>query len=140
MSRAILHPAVPLGAARPRQQGLDALESRLRLVLETRPGRLPWRPDFGCDLVNLQGEPATPANLSRAAFVVEVALQRWLPDVKVQRCEVRADPLPSPHGRDPSTPAGEGALLSLGVHAELRVELDLFTALGPLHVSAAVTP
>lgn len=140
MSRPILHPAGPLGVPRATQSGAEALETRLRLVLETRPGRLPWRPTFGCDLASLQGEPATPANLSRASFVVEQALQRWLPEVKVLRCAVQSAPLPTLHAREPSTPAGEGALLSLGVHAELRVELDLASPLGALHVSTALLP
>jgi hypothetical protein len=140
VSSSILHPACPIGVPRPRQSGLEALETRLRLVLETRPGQLPWRPEFGCDLASLQGEPATTANLSRASFVVEQALQRWLPDVRVLRCQVTSELLPSPHARDPSTPPGEGALLSLGVHAELRVELDLVSPQGALHVSTALQP
>jgi phage baseplate assembly protein W len=131
--------AVPLVRRGPAASRAERLEARLRLVLETRPGRLPWRPDFGCDLAALVGEPATPQNLGRAKYQVDQALARWLPDVRVVRCEVALRPIlasVAPTG----APVGEGALLSLGTQAVLHVHLDLDTALGPVQVSADVQP
>lgn len=138
--RPLLDPAVPLGSRRPHIGGLAALEARLRLVLETRPGRLPWRPDFGCDLGALIGEPASPQNIARARFHVEQALMRWLPEVKVLRLDVRTRPVQIVSGSGSGAPPGEGALLSLGAQAVLAVELDVYTERGPLHLSTDVSP
>lgn len=139
MSRTLLDPAVPLGARSPWLDGTAALEARLRLVLETRPGRVPWRPEFGCDLEALVGEPATPQNLNRARFHVEQALARWLPDLKVHRLAVEVEPIGTPAaGGD--APAGEGALVSLGTQGVLVVRVEIATPWGPLTLSTPVQP
>lgn len=137
----MLDPAVPLGSLRPEIDGLAALEARLRLVLETRPGRLPWRPDFGCDLEFLIGEPASPQNLARAEFHVQQALARWLPDVTTRRLTVTAQPIAAgPTGSSPTAPPGEGALVSLGTQAVLVVRLELSTNWGPQILSTSIAP
>lgn len=136
-----IHPLdVPLTTPRPYLGGMETIEARLRLVLETRPGRLPWRPDFGCDLASVVGEPATPQNLTRARFHVERAVARWVPEVKLKRCECRVIPRPDSVPIPGSAPAGEGALLSLGSQAVLSIQLELETTLGPLQLSTTVQP
>lgn len=137
----MLDPAVPLGSLRPEIDGLAALEARLRLVLETRPGRLPWRPDFGCDLEFLVGEPASPQNLARAEFHVQQAISRWLPEVTAQRLTVSAQPIPNaPSGAGPAAPPGEGALVSLGTQAVLVVSFEVSTNWGPQILSTSIAP
>lgn len=136
-----LHPALLLGhttQARP----LDALAMRVSRILETRPGTLPWEPEFGCDLDDLIGAPATTLRLAEVRWRIQAALARWLPELQVQRCEVRArrtDAQPAPTGgRD--VPIAEAALLSLGSQAAVEVDLELETPLGPLALQAYVTP
>jgi phage baseplate assembly protein W len=136
----ILKLGVPLGGRRPVLHGADAILARLRMVLETRPGRLPWRPEFGCDLEVLVGEPASPQNLSRANFLVQRAITRWIPEVQVVSCQCEARALPESMPGSGLAPAGEGALLSLGSQAVLSVHLVIQSSAGPLQVDATITP
>ena len=41
-----------------------SLADRVRLILETRPLRVPWRPELGCDLDVIVGKPLTAERLS----------------------------------------------------------------------------
>lgn len=135
----MLHPGVPIGVKRPYVEGTNALRARLRMVLETRPGRLPWRPDFGCDLEGLLGEPATPQNLNRARFHVEQAIGRWLPDLTILRLSVEVVPVDA-RAAAGSSPPGEGALVSLGTHGTLVIHVEIATPEGPVLLSTPVQP
>jgi phage baseplate assembly protein W len=137
---AVVRLAVPIDGRRPILDGADALIARLRMVLETRPGRVPWRPEFGCDLAGLVGEPASPQNLAQASFLVERALARWIPEVGVVSCTCTAEIAPGSTPGEGNAPAGEGALLSLGSQAQLRIHLLVRSAAGPLQVDATITP
>ena len=58
----------------------------LRLVLEICPGERPLQPEFGCAIHQLDER-----NLQREELVaglMEEALDRWLPALRVQRVEV----------------------------------------------------
>lgn len=143
----MLHPAIPLGGQPRRLDAAEALLTRVRLVLETRPGRLPWRPDFGCDLASLAGQPASGATLQLARTRVEAALRTWVPEVQVRRCEVRLHtdlglgPSRAGGGRSGSeVPLPERALLRLGASAWLDVELELLADTGPVALTAALRP
>ena len=131
--------AAPLGVRRALVTSEQALAQRVQFVLETRPGTLPWRPSFGCDLAKLVGEPATDHNLALARFHVERAVGRWLAEVSVLRCDISIKMLNDPNDR-PRAPTAEAALVALGTHAELIVHLELQTPDGPARVSAAVVP
>lgn len=136
----ILQPLGMIGAPSPWLNGEQEVVERVRLVLETRPGRLPWRPEFGCDLDGFVGQPATSARMREVQWCIEQAITRWVPDIQVQRCEVRisaVDGLGVPH---PTTPRAESALLSLGAQATLEVSLDLRTSTGTLNLHASLTP
>ena len=118
----------------------DELAQRLQIVLNTKPGTIPWRPDFGCDLTSLVGQPATQRNLQKARGLVESALRGSLPDVSFDDVKVR---LAAHSGRGaeldhPSIPLAEAALLRLGVQARLEVTLEVRVPGGPISVSAAV--
>ena len=135
--RPILAPALTLSAADPWLRGDDATAERVRMVLETQPGTLPWRPDFGCDLAGLIGQPATSGRLGEVRWRVEQAVRRWVPGVKVARCHVEtASLIDPPPDRPAGVPLAEAALMSLGSQVSLEVSLDLETPQGPLLLTA----
>jgi phage baseplate assembly protein W len=138
----IFDPAIPLGERRPWVAGPEALAHRVRAVLETRPGGLPWRPDFGCDLDSLVGYPTTSDLVAEARWRVEAALRRWLPDVEIRDVAVSAVPVEG-SGSSPTdrrVPIAEAALLTMGVQASLYVDIDLVGPDGPMTVSASLNP
>lgn len=118
----------------------DHIAQQLKIVLNTRPGQIPWRPEFGCDLAGLVGQPATAANLSLARGRVQAALRSSLPDVSFDRIEVRLarSSVDGDALRHPTIPLAEGALLSLGVQVALEVLLEVRVPGGPVAVSATV--
>ena len=138
MFTAILSPALPFGARDPWLRGDVAWAERVRIVLETRPGTLPWRPDFGCDLGKLVGQPATPARVGEVRWKIEQAVRRWVPSVRVARCRVELVPLDDGDAvkSGPKLPLAEVALLCLGTQVALEVSLDLETPQGPLSLQA----
>jgi len=71
----------------PAEAGLTPLAERARLVLEIVPGERRLLPDLGCRLHCLP-RIAAPAERQLAAACVEEALERWLPDLRVERAEV----------------------------------------------------
>lgn len=140
--RVILRPSARLGAPQPWTEGEDEVVERVRLVLETRPGRLPWRPEFGCNLDEFVGQPATAARLREIQWRVEAALCRWIPGLRVDRCEVRVAPSePMSSGAVAgAVPLAEASLLSLGSQADLELQLDLLTAEGSVSLQATLAP
>lgn len=112
----------------------ETLAERLRMVLETQPRQIPWRPEFGCDLDGLVGTPMTPSWLSDAEARIRAAIQRWVPGVRVRKCEVR--PMMSlgarMDGRHRSLPTAEASIVPFGADASLEVQLDLDTPDGAL--------
>ncbi len=133
-------PALPLSPRRARLSPEEALAAQIRMVLETLPGQLPWRPDFGCSLSDLVGQPATGQALSRARVHIEEALRRWLPEVTVARCQVRVVTRLGAPERPREVPLAEAAIIPLGTHAELAIDLDLETALGAVALQALISP
>lgn len=96
-------------------EGVAGLRQALALLLATRPGERPERPDFGCPLDSLVHEPNDGATAGLAIRLVRDAVARFEP-----RAEITAlDALPDP--ADPSVlrislafrdrgGAGDGAL------------------------------
>lgn len=127
------HPALPFGGPGARVSGAEAIAWRVRFVLETRPGQLPWRPDFGCDLEGLTGRPADATLLREARLRIEAALTRWLPDLSIRalRVAVRSRVGTSELTAFRHVPAAEAALLRFGADAELVLELELDGPSGP---------
>ena len=122
--------------------GEHALAARVRLVLETRPGRLPWRPAFGCDLAGLVGFPVTEELVARVRQRISSALGEWLPDATVVSVHVRAVPISGGHAlsAERSVPAAEAAMLVLGVQAELEAVIELTGPDGSVTLTATVNP
>lgn len=135
--------ALPLGRPPRAASEEDTLALRVQRLLETRPGTIPWEPDFGCALDDLVGAAATGIRLNEARWRVHQALARWLPDLRVARCEVRAVRLEGWTGADQrprEIPLAEAAMLSLGVQAAIEVDLDLESPYGPLAVAVTLAP
>ncbi len=137
-----LHPALPLGGPSTWTRGTAALVWQVRMVLETRPGQLPWRPEFGCDLDGLAGKPATDAHLRQARLRIESALSRWVPGVRILQLRVglrSAVGAGALHDRR-QVPVAEAALLRLGTQAELAVDLVLAGPDGRVDLTALLSP
>lgn len=134
----ILHPALSMGA--PALHGDAELGARVRMVLETRPGTLPWRPEFGCDLADLVGKPATSAKIGEVRWKIEQAVRRWVPSVRVARCRVAVVPLREDGADFARAPLAERAVMALGTRALLEVSLELETTFGPMALHAQIAP
>lgn len=131
--------AVPLGR-RPVAGGEAG--ARLRLVLETEPGSVPWRPELGVDLSSLVGRPATVERLAGAERAVMAALTRWMPEASVLGVKARAvTPLGAGGSEDlRALPVAEAALTPLGASCLLSLDIELATSDGPLTLTATLSP
>ncbi len=136
-----LDTALTLGPAPFGRRGVS-LGERVQAILTTRPGRLPWRPDFGCDLEGLVGYPVTPDLLSYARSQITSALKVWLQGVEVERVDVRAIPVGSGHDlrHQRTVPVAEAALLAMGVQALLEVEVEIVGPNGLETVTTTLQP
>jgi len=65
----------------------DHVLERMRRVLEIVPGERPLLPQFGCR-IHFLSSLATREDRLLAAALVEEALERWLPELRVDRAEV----------------------------------------------------
>jgi phage baseplate assembly protein W len=135
-----LHPAIPLGVPRPWQTPEQELIQRITLILQTRPGEIPWRPDFGCDLEGFLGAQASDGTLARAKWEVQQALSRWMEDTPVADVRVTSKRISGSRDRfrQAEIPTAERALVGTGVTAVLRIDVDLETDAGILTVQAVV--
>ena len=123
----IMHPSLTMGSRKPFLNRTEESLTRIDMVLKTRPGQLPWNPDFGCDLTNLVGESATEERISYTRDQVAFALGEWLPSATVHNCDVH---LVTGQGdvvtyRDHTVPVAESALVALGTDARLELKLDI---------------
>ena len=134
--------AVPVGSRPVRVRSDERLAARVRLVLETRPGDLPWNPAFGCALDEFIGKPVTASCLSEISSVVQAALRRWIRDVLVTRCEVRmlTDLGAGPGSNARAVPTAERSLVPFSLRATVEVDLELQTPDGPLSLQAILSP
>ena len=103
------------------------LAQRLRVVLETQRGSLPWRPDFGCNLARFVGQPLTPSRLEALQREVEESLRRELADVRVTDVDIQ---MLTSHGmgrkRDlRRLPVAERSLVQLGTHCTIQVGITV---------------
>jgi len=125
----ILHPALPLGIGDSRLDEDSSSIERIQMVLGTRKGTIPWRPEFGCEIDRLVGEPATQSRIDQARRGVRRAMTEWLPDITVKDCTVQLVQSDGPTGgeRYREIPLAESALLSLGTQVSLEVQMDVET-------------
>jgi phage baseplate assembly protein W len=114
----------------------ERLADRIRLVLETQPGSVPWEPSFGCDLTGLVGGSASTTRTSEVRTRVTSAIQRWLPAVRISSCTVELIETRAHRQRTAGVPIAEAALASAGVSVVLEVRIDVETESGPVHFEA----
>jgi phage baseplate assembly protein W len=67
-------------------EGEALVRSCIAQILGTRPGELPWRPDFGIDLEHYRHHGNSQALAKEIALLVASALQDWEPRVSVSSC------------------------------------------------------
>ena len=60
------------------------LRESIRLILGTARGERPMRPEFGCGIHDLLFHPANEETAGRAAYEVQVALERWEPRIDIE--------------------------------------------------------
>lgn len=65
--------------------GGAVVEQSIRLILSTRPGERPMRPEFGCSVHDLAFSPAaSPRTVGAVTRAVQDALLRWEPRIEVE--------------------------------------------------------
>lgn len=119
--------AVPIGGPAATRSTPPTLEERLRMVVETAPGTMPWRPRYGLSLADLAGESLTVPRLATARWRVLRALGEAFPEGRVLRCDLHVVRVDSRSGTDRTLPAAERALVALGsaAHVEIDVAIEL---------------
>lgn len=115
--------------------GEAALRQRISIILNTAPGQVPWRPEFGCRLWSLMGQPTTAQHLAEVRWSIEDALSRWLRGAQLEECKIHL--LPRGMGswaglQSAELSPAEVGLLHLGSEVTLRVELLIRTRAGRL--------
>lgn len=66
------------------------VEEAVKMILMTRPGERPMRPEFGCRIHELVFDPSGYATAGLARRYVQEALMRWEP--RIQVLDVQATP------------------------------------------------
>lgn len=134
------NPALSLAPVRRTEDAFGALAHKIRMILETPPGRMPWRPEFGVDLEDVVGGPSSTRRIEEARMRIMAALQKWLPDVEIVTCDVQLAELSRVDPSDRTIPTAERALASLAVSATLEIRLVLETDQGPVSLEAVLQP
>lgn len=67
------------------------IQEAIHLILGTRPGERPMRPEFGCGIHDHLFSPADGATAGLIALEVRRALERWEPRVELVAVEVTID-------------------------------------------------
>lgn len=65
--------------------GESLIRSSIMQILGTKPGEIPWRPDFGTDFDQYRHQVGTGALAQEIADTAAEAIARWEPRVKVSR-------------------------------------------------------
>ena len=138
MNLTVLPLSVPCGTPHVPQQAFARVAGEIRLVLETEPGTIPWRPEFGCPLSSLSGMAATPDVLSRARFHIESAFSRFLPHITILRCDVQVRRVAGSADHSYPIPAAESALLGLGTQADILILLEVQAPEGQFSLTTAL--
>ncbi len=73
------------------------VEEAIRMIVMTRKGERPMRPEFGCDIHRLMFAPNDAGTAGLARRYVTEALMRWEP--RIQVLDVQAEPDPYNEGR-----------------------------------------
>lgn len=129
-----------LSLLRPEPSKLDALVDRVRILLETRPGTLPYAPRLGCDLDGLARGAVTPSRIAETQARIDGVLSRGLPSGVLGGTEVRVSSVSAATAAGGPVPFAERALASTGARATLEVRVQLRTESGPVTLDASLAP
>lgn len=129
--------AMVLGGA-DRRTPAERLADRLRLVLETEPGSLPFSPTFGVDLTGLVGGSAVQSRLEEARMRIVAALEQWLPDAQIVELKVDLVESRASRKRGAGVPIAEAAMASRVVSQALEIRIAVQTPDGPVHFDATL--
>ncbi len=69
----------------------DDVEEAIRMVLLTRKGERPMRPEFGCEIHDLVFAPNDAATAGLARRFVTESLKRWEPRIRVLNVHTAPD-------------------------------------------------
>jgi phage baseplate assembly protein W len=72
--------------------GETEIEQAILIILRTAPGERVMRPEFGCELYDLVFMPNNSATANQVERVVQQALGRWEPRIKVLNVDAYPDP------------------------------------------------
>ena len=138
--RKILHPSLTLGARKPKVSNAESTLARVKMVLHTVKGDVPWRPYLGCDISTLIGEAATPERINIIKKAVVRALEDWVPHAEVRGCTIQLINESSlvSHHREPGIPTAESALVAMGTQVKLEMKIDLNVEGEPIEVGTEV--
>lgn len=75
----------------PLASGSDDIEQAIRLILATRPGERPMRPEFGCKVHDLLFAPLDASLAGQAIAETRRALDRWEPRITIETVSVLPD-------------------------------------------------
>ena len=65
--------------------GESCIRSSVTQILGTKPGEIPWRPDFGTDFDQYRHQAGTESMAQEIAETAAESIARWEPRVKVSR-------------------------------------------------------
>jgi uncharacterized protein len=68
------------------------VEEAIKMIVMTRKGERPMRPEFGCEIHGLMFAPNDAATGGLARRYVTEALMRWEPRIKVVNVDAEPDP------------------------------------------------
>jgi uncharacterized protein len=69
----------------------DDIEQAIRLVIDTRPGERPMRPEFGCGVHEHLFDRLDANATGKIELAIRAALDRWEPRIDVDRIEFEID-------------------------------------------------
>jgi uncharacterized protein len=73
--------------------GAAQIEQSIALILSTRPGERPMRPQFGCAVHSHVFAPsASPRTIATVTRAVQESLERWEPRIAVASVAAKPDP------------------------------------------------
>jgi phage baseplate assembly protein W len=121
----------------PRRSSAEELADRVRMILETERGKLPFKPEFGCELSGLVGSEASTKRLSEIRMRINSALRRWVPDGEVVSCKVAM--MPVVDSGSAGGPVAERAMASHGLARVIEVRVVLESDGVPLKIEAQLS-
>lgn len=114
------------------------LADRVRSLLSTTPGTLPWAPTYGCNLHGILGRTADSARLDDLRYRVSACIAEWVPEAEVKAVETRVVQRTAVDGSRRDVPFAERAMASLAISAVVEIEVVVSTPYGLVHIETTL--